>query len=453
MRDTHTVPISLPDGWSLWWPLERGSLERWLVRREGERGCFEATLLPRNDAWDELRWDEELNLLADRCLRAQHPALPRVRARYTLDAYRVVLVERLVGLDLDALYGRLRGARATLHHAEAARMVASVADAVATLWRDVGYAHGALDTAAMRLTIDGRAALLDPWRLIASGHANVTGRTAYAPRFECMSPEVIAGQARDSRADVYSLGMMLYEAVTGARAYTANGGYEILRRILDPAPIAPPRTLAPSLPPAFDALIQRAVAKRRDDRHASIAEFADALAPWAEAFEATSRDLPKRLFDRYATRVERTLARTDGDLSSRDGAARRSLWRELRDDLRAAILREPTAAEVIALTALRDEADDDLRALRASLPAGAHVPPLLTRLLTGEFAVPAPPRRVRLGAVEVETCPRTWASLRPQRDRDDVRHCDACDEPVRRVDLATLTLSAGRSCMSVRRSE
>lgn len=447
------MPISLPDGWSLWWPLERGTLERWLLRREGERRCFEATLLHRNDAWDERRWEEQVNLLADRSLRAQHPALPRVRARYTLDDYHAVLCERVVGLDLDVLYDRMRSARAPLHPAEAARMVASVADALAALWRDVGYAHGALDTAAMRLTIDGRAALLDPWRPTTSGHANVTGRAAYAPRFEYMAPEVVAGLPHDSRADVYALGMMLYEAVTGARAHVADTSIEVLRRILDPAPITPPRALAPSLPSELDALIRRAVAKRPGDRHASIAEFSAALAPWAEAFEATSRDTPKRLFDRFATRVERTVARLDGDLLSRDGAARQGLWRELRDDLRAAILSTPGAAEVILLTALRDEADDDLRALRATLPPDARVPPLLTLLRTGELAAPAPPRRVRLGAVEVETCPRTWASLRPQHDRDDVRHCEACDEPVRRVDVATLALSAGRSCMSVRRSE
>ncbi len=443
------MSISLPDGWSLWWPVERGSREQWLARRAGERGWFEATLLRRHEAYDDLRWDERVRAVTDRSRAAPHPALPRVRARYALDEFSAVIVERVAGIDLDVLLQRARAAAAPLPCAEAARIVACAASAVAALGRDARYVHGALDAASLRVRPDGSAALLDPWPVALSGRANVTGRAAYAPRFASMPPEAIKGLALDARSDVYSLGLMLYEAVTGARPFDAPSDVERMRRIVDSAPLAPPRDFAPSLPPALDAVIQRAVSKRPDERYASVAALDEALAPWAAA--APLPGGPARAFDRYATRVERTVARLGGDLSSRDEAARRALWRELRNDLREALTRDRCeVAEVIAITELRDAAADDLRALRGAVSSSVGPSRLLHRLATDDLAEPAPPRRVRLGAVEVETCPRAWASLSPL-PRADQRYCAACDERVTRVEgVEGLALAAGRSCVSLR---
>ncbi len=237
------MPLALPDGWTLWWLLEASAFESWLVRREGSPAWFEASLLHRDHVYDDLLWDEQIAFVAERCRLARESALPRVSARLALDTARLVITERVGGLALDALLASARRAGAPLGPSEATRIVGSIAEGLARLYADVGYAHGNLHTSHVRMTADGGAMLGDPWRLSLSARANVTGRSALAPRFNYMAPEIVKGLPRDPRADVYSLGVMPYEAVTGVAAYTASSDFELLQRILEAAPLVAPRAI------------------------------------------------------------------------------------------------------------------------------------------------------------------------------------------------------------------
>ncbi|MFO0647164.1 MAG: protein kinase [Polyangiales bacterium] len=447
------MPLALPDGWSLWWLIEQTTFESWLVRREGSASWFEASLLHRDHVYDDLLWDEQVAFVAERCRLAQHGALPRVTARLALDTARLVITERVGGLALDALLASARRGATPLRPSDAARIVGSVADGLARLYADVGYVHGNLHTSHIRVTASGSAVLRDPWRLSLNANANVTGRTSYAPRFNYMAPEIVKGLPRDPRADVYSLGVMLYEAVTGVVAYTAPSDFELLRRILDAAPLAAPRAINAAVPEALDAVIRRAISKRAEDRFAHTGELAAALAPWNIVEPAHYRASSSQLFERYATPLDRAVSRIVDAPGSLTGGDRRSLWRALRETLLDGLSRGRDDADaVIALTELRDEAAADLRALQADERTAGASKGLIARLLTGALIDVRAPRRVRLGAVEVETCPRAWSSLRKLSTEDDRRHCEACDEFVIRVDdTETLALSAGRACVSVRR--
>jgi len=90
-----------------------------------------------------------------------------------------------------------------------------------------------------------------------------------------MAPEQIRGGAVDARTDVYALGVLLYQLLTGSLPFWSDDPHELDRLHLD-AP--PPRAgLVAPVPPAVDAVIERALAKRPDDRHPSAAAFLDAL--------------------------------------------------------------------------------------------------------------------------------------------------------------------------------
>lgn len=447
------MPLALPDGWSLWWLIEASAFESWLVRREGSPAWFEASLLHRDHVYDDLLWDEQIAFVAERCRLAQHSALPRVSARLALDTARLVITERVGGIALDALLAAARRAGSPLRPSDATRIVWSIADGLARLYADVGYVHGNLHTSHIRVTADGGAMLRDPWRLSLNANTNVTGRSSLAPRFNYMAPEIVKGLPRDPRADVYSLGVMLYEAVTGVVAYTASSDFELLQRIIETAPLVAPHTLNASVPEGIDAVIRRAVSKRAEDRFAHTGELAAALAPWNVVEPAHYRASSSQLFERYATPLSRAVSRIVDAPGSLTGGDRRSLWSELRETLLDGLSRGRDDADaVIALTELRDEAAADLRTLRDDERTAGVSRGLIERLLTGALIDVRAPRRVRLGAVEVETCPRAWDSLRKLTSEDDRRHCEACDEVVIRVDdTETLALSAGRACVSVRR--
>ena len=91
------------------------------------------------------------------------------------------------------------------------------------------------------------------------------------------SPEQAQGKPVDARADLYSLGVILYEAATGRRPFMADSLYEILRLHIEEPPM-PPRLVRPDLAPAMDALILRALEKDPARRFQSASEMAGALA-------------------------------------------------------------------------------------------------------------------------------------------------------------------------------
>ena len=101
-----------------------------------------------------------------------------------------------------------------------------------------------------------------------------TGLTIGTPHY--MSPEQAAGRALDARSDIYSLGAMTYEMLTGDLPHSANSPQAVVAKILSekPSPISHSRDLVPA---NVDAAVQRALAKSPADRFLRAAHFADAL--------------------------------------------------------------------------------------------------------------------------------------------------------------------------------
>ncbi|MBS2032798.1 MAG: protein kinase [Deltaproteobacteria bacterium] len=105
--------------------------------------------------------------------------------------------------------------------------------------------------------------------------ANLTATGQVLGSVWYVSPEQARGQELDFRTDIFSLGIVLYEGLTGRNPFEAATPTDTLFKIVsDPAP--PIRSLVASLPPALEEVLARAMAKRREDRFASVQEFADA---------------------------------------------------------------------------------------------------------------------------------------------------------------------------------
>ena len=91
-----------------------------------------------------------------------------------------------------------------------------------------------------------------------------------------MSPEQICGQVVDGRADLFSAGVILYQLLTGEKPFQGNSLATIMHKLLKEEP-TPPSVINVHVPPAFDAVITKALAKRPENRYQNGAEFAAAV--------------------------------------------------------------------------------------------------------------------------------------------------------------------------------
>jgi len=91
-----------------------------------------------------------------------------------------------------------------------------------------------------------------------------------------LSPEQGLGLKIDKRADIYSLGVVFYELVTGSKPFTADTPLAVmLKQVHDPLP--PPKTINPNLPDAVEQVLLKALAKKPEFRYQDMGEFADVL--------------------------------------------------------------------------------------------------------------------------------------------------------------------------------
>jgi eukaryotic-like serine/threonine-protein kinase len=106
-------------------------------------------------------------------------------------------------------------------------------------------------------------------------HVTQTGLVIGTPDY--MSPEQLGGAEADARTDVYALGCILYEMLTGEKPFAGPGGEVVaVRRLIEPS--GPPSLLRPDLPAALDAAVVRALALSPADRFQTASEFGEALA-------------------------------------------------------------------------------------------------------------------------------------------------------------------------------
>ncbi len=128
--------------------------------------------------------------------------------------------------------------------------------------------------------------------------ATSTGAVMGSPAY--MSPEQVKGaKSLDARADIWSLGVVLYQLVTGRLPFEAENIAEMFASILHFTPPAP-SVARPDLPPAIDAIFFRAVAKDPAHRFQSLAELARALGPFGSPSAQADAQSVERLLGQTA---------------------------------------------------------------------------------------------------------------------------------------------------------
>ncbi len=139
-----------------------------------------------------------------------------------------------------------------------------------------GMVHRDLKPANVMINQQGQVVLTDFGiaRIVGATQFTQTGALSGTPAY--MSPEQGQGEKADERSDIYSLGVMLYEMVTGIVPYDADTPFAvIMKHINEPLPM--PRTVKPETPEPVERVILKAMSKNPDDRFQTAGEMARAL--------------------------------------------------------------------------------------------------------------------------------------------------------------------------------
>ncbi|HVY48568.1 MAG TPA: serine/threonine-protein kinase, partial [Minicystis sp.] len=142
-----------------------------------------------------------------------------------------------------------------------------------------GLVHRDVSPQNILITYDGVVKVVDFGVAKATSAAGM-GRTAVGQmkgKVTYMAPEQARGEKIDRRADVFSLGIVLYQLVTNRHPFKGETPLKTLDKICDAKPVVPPITYTPTCHPGLNAAIVKALEKDRKKRFETMAEFAAAL--------------------------------------------------------------------------------------------------------------------------------------------------------------------------------
>ena len=165
------------------------------------------------------------------------------------------------------------GAASGLHHAH--EREGSDGRPLAIVHRDVSPSN-------LMVGYDGAIKVLDFGIARASERATETESGVVKGKYAYMAPEQCRAQPVDRRADVFALGIVLYELTTQHRAFKCDSDFETMSRIVH-GELRRPSEVRPGYPPALEAIVLRAMALDRDARYQTAAELGDALEAFAES--------------------------------------------------------------------------------------------------------------------------------------------------------------------------
>ncbi|MBA3601174.1 MAG: protein kinase [Acidobacteria bacterium] len=203
--------------------------------------------------------------------KLQHPNIATLYSLFRQGDELYMVLEYVRGETLDTILQR----RGALSAAEAIPVFSQVLDGIDHA-HEYGIIHRDIKPANLMLTERGTLKVLDFGIARLLGSARMTRAGSIIGTLEYMAPEQVKGQETDARSDIYALGMMLYEVLTGKTPFDTENEFELMKLQTESMPILP-RQINPNIPEAVEAAIMRSIAKNPDERFQTAGEFRETL--------------------------------------------------------------------------------------------------------------------------------------------------------------------------------
>src|SRR5512142_755992 len=211
--------------------------------------------------------------------RLSHANVVQVFEFDQVDGQYYLAMELVRGRHLGLVAERAREAGVRMGLPRTVHVIAEAAKALAYVHRvgeggrPLGLVHRDVSPHNLLLSFEGEVKLADFGIARAMSLAGLTEPGTLKGKIAYMAPEQAAGEPVDARADVFSLGVILWELCAGRRLFARDSEAATLTALLGTEPISPPSAWNEAVPPELDAAVLAAVERSRERRTASAEEL------------------------------------------------------------------------------------------------------------------------------------------------------------------------------------
>ncbi len=288
---TQAMPMPLPGGtpfgqYELMETIATGGMaEVYKARMQGVEGFQKIVAIKRilphltdNDEFVTMFIDE-----AKLAAQLQHPNIIHIYDLGKIERSYYIAMEYIDGKDLRSLLRLLEEKQTRIPLGLALYIGARLAAALDYAHRKhdlqgraMALVHRDVSPQNVLISFDGDIKLCDFGIAKAASKASHTRAGALKGKLQYMSPEQAWGKDIDNRSDIFSLGLVLYEMVTGRKAFAGDSELSILEQVRSPR-LTLPRDVDPSIPPEVERVLLKALKENRDDRYQTAADLAGDL--------------------------------------------------------------------------------------------------------------------------------------------------------------------------------
>ncbi len=302
--------------------LASGGMGEIYLARSAGAGGFEKLLvikrllphLARNEDFLELFLSE-----ARIAARLNHPNVVQIFELGDVRGDWYLAMEYVAGRDLARVVRRAKAAKKPLPLGAVLRIVSDAAAALDyahetkdAQGRLLGIVHRDVSPHNVLVGFDGSVKLIDFGVAKAADRLNDTAGGALRGKFAYMSPEQASGEGVDHRSDLFSLGVVFWELLTGRRLFRSESDTGTLKLVAQ-CRVRPPSAVAPELPRGLDEVVLRALAKDPSERYADAGELRMAIEDLAvaERLPASTAHLEAYMRELFHAEVDEAKSLTD----------------------------------------------------------------------------------------------------------------------------------------------
>jgi serine/threonine protein kinase len=414
-----------------------GMAEVWRAKLQGE-GQFQRIIAIKKILSHVSEDAEFIQMFTDEAnitVQLQHPNIGQVYEFNKLEEIFYISMEYISGKDLKTVWSHRRQRRKLIPMDISCYVIQKMAEGLdyAHNKRDnfgnpLGIVHRDVSPQNVLLSWDGQVKVIDFGIAKANDKSSRTRAGTLKGKFAYMSPEQIRGLPLTGQADIFALGVVLYELLTGERGFSAESEFSLLEKVRN-VEIKPPTMINADIPPELEKIVFKALAKKREERYQRGQDFAEDLQRYLlmKGKPPGPTELGDFLRQNFTVDYDKERLRLES-------------YKEVEVEPEPEASLPPNAATEAAMPAVTDQMlqqNRPLDAVRAALaqevsggnPAapGAFAQGPNNQSTSGGYALA--PYRDQTGAGATGITPVTATGIRPPLDRTNIRNMDIPPPP------------------------